>query len=135
MNTLKLKALLPTESQEAESLWQWAQVKRHNGRPLADFLIMVPNGAYLGGDVRQRAITMAKLKRQGFKVGVSDYFLTLAFGEKHGLFVELKRRHLSVTSPEQTQFQLDMIAQGYQAVIARGWEEAKAQIESYLGEA
>lgn len=132
VNTLKLKALLPTESQEAESLWQWAQVARFRESRISDYLIMIPNGAYLGGNVQQRSITMAKLKRQGFKVGASDYLLAIPRGGKHGLFVELKRRSLSVTSPEQTAFQLLMIDMGYDARICKGWEWAKAAIEEYL---
>lgn len=135
MNTLKLKALLPTESQEATSLIQWAHVRKHNGFRLSSLLLMIPNGVKLGGTVQQRCMTMARLKSQGFRVGISDYLLAIPIAPYAGLWVELKRRHLSVTSPEQTQFQLDMIAQGYQAVICRGWEEAKAQIDAYLGEA
>jgi hypothetical protein len=129
----KLKHLIPSEDSEAQCLIQWARVVRYEDRRLSDLLIMIPNGAYLGHDPKQRAITMARMKRCGFKSGASDYLLTIARGGYHGLFLELKRRSLSVTSTEQTEFQSLVQAMGYAAVIAKGWEEAKDAINEYLG--
>jgi hypothetical protein len=129
---LKLKATLPTEDQECQCLIEWARVKRYKGLPLSNYLIMVPNGAYLGGDLRQRQITMARMKRTGFKAGVFDYLLAIPRDGLGGLWIELKRRHLGVVSLEQSQFQMAMLHAGYEAVICKGWAEAKDAIEAYL---
>ena len=131
-NPLKLKALLPTEGDECACLMQWAAVRRILGHPLSDFLVMIPNKVKLTGDIRERAIIMASWKRTGFKAGASDYFLALPTRHHPGLWLEMKRTKLSVTSDEQISFQASMRAVGYACVIAKGWEEARAAIEEYL---
>ena len=65
---------------------------------------MVPNGAVLAGDARQRAIQMAKMKRMGFKNGVSDCFLAVPKGGFAGLWIEMKRRQLGVVREGQSIF-------------------------------
>jgi len=62
----KLKAPLPTEDDEATCLIQWARWQKWKGKRLSDLLVMIPNGAYLGGDVKQRAITMERRIRLHF---------------------------------------------------------------------
>lgn len=132
MTALKLKAPLPTEDDECRCLLQWAAVKRHNGLFLVDYLVMIPNRVKLVGDIRQRAITMASWKRNGFKAGASDYFLALPTLQHPGLWLEMKRTALSVTSEEQIAFQATMGAVGYACAICKGWEAAKDAIEEYL---
>lgn len=132
MTPFRLKHLIPTEDDECQSLLQWAAMKRHNGFRLSDYLVMIPNRVKLVGDLRQRAITMAIWKRCGFKVGAADYFLALPTAKHPGLWVEVKRTEMSITSVEQKDFQAKMIAAGYAAVIVMGWEEAKEAIEGYL---
>jgi hypothetical protein len=133
----KLKHLIPSEDSEAQCLIQWARVMRYEDRRLSDLLIMIPNGAYLGSDPKQRAITMARMKRTGFRPGVFDYLLAIprVRGNRAvaGLWIELKRRHLGVVSEEQNTFRLDMEALGWATAICKGWEEAKAAITEYLG--
>jgi len=129
---LKLKVLIPTEDDEAQCLMQWALTQRWQHFHLSRLLIMIPNGAYLGGDSRQRAITMCKLKRTGFRNGVFDYLLPIPRPPYPGLFLELKRRRGWVVSEEQVAFKLDMDALGWATVICKGWEEAKAAITHYL---
>lgn len=111
---------------------QWARTQRYLTWRLSDLLLMIPNGAYLGSDPKQRAITMARMKRTGFRGGIFDYLLPVPRGTSPGLWVELKRRQKSQVSDEQRAFQLDMDRLGWRCVIARGWEEAKVAIESYL---
>ena len=130
---LKLKQVVPTEDDEAQWLMQWAHTQRWQHLSLARVLIMIPNGAYLGGDARQRAITMCKLKRTGFRPGVFDYILPIPQGVFPGLFLELKRRRGWVVSDEQVSFKVDMESLGWCCVIAKGWEEAKNAINVYLG--
>lgn len=134
MKAFSLKELLPTEADEAACLMQWARTQRHSsGMNLATLLIMIPNGAYLGGDARQRSITMASLKKQGFRNGVADFFLAAPIGDRAGLWIELKRQKLGVVSDEQEDFQILMIQMGYAAVIVKGWEAAVKEINQYLG--
>lgn len=130
---LKLKQRVPTESDEQQWLFQWANTQKHGGLRLSDLLIMIPNGAVLAGDARMRAMQMAKMKRIGFKVGVSDLFLAVPTPHYAGLWLEMKRTELSVTSTEQLDFQAKMRAVGYATAIAKGWIEAKEAIEAYLG--
>jgi hypothetical protein len=113
---------------------------------ISRYLIHIPNGAYFGADRKTAAIVMAKLKKQGLRPSVSDYFLALpALQDKdapggdwyHGLWLELKRVNAvpSDTMVEQAEFQADMRRQGYQAVVARGWGNAMHEIIKYLGQA
>lgn len=132
MKALKLKPDLPTEDYEAQCLIQWARVTRYKQWALSDLLLMIPNGAYLGGDPRQRAITMGRMKRMGFRSGIFDYLLPVPRGAFPGLWLELKRRQLGVVSNEQGFFKLDMEVLGWKTAIARGWEEARVVITEYL---
>ena len=52
-------------------------------------LLLVPNGAYLGNDLQQRHITMARMKRQGFRNGVFDYILPVPRAPYPGLWIGL----------------------------------------------
>lgn len=133
MKSFALKAPLPTEDDECQNLIRWAKWQKWRGKRLSDLLLLIPNGAYLGVDPKQRAITMAKLKRTGLRPGVFDYLLAIPRGSAHGLFLELKRRQLGVVSLEQSQFQMDMIDMGYATAIAKGWEQAVIEINQYLG--
>jgi len=128
----KLKAPLPTEDDECANLIQWASLVRHKGLRLSDYLVMIPNRVKLIGDARARAITMNSWKRAGFKVGASDYILALPTFRYAGLWLEMKRIELSVTSEEQKEFQAKMIAVGYAAAICKGFDESKVAIENYL---
>ena len=128
----RLKHLIPSEDSEAQCLIQWARVQRYQQWRLSDLLLMIPNGAYLGGDVRQRAITMAKMKRTGFRSGVFDYLLPVPRPPYPGLWIELKRRQLGIVSDSQGLFKLDMEVLGWKTAIAKGWEEAKDAINLYL---
>lgn len=132
MTSLTLKAPLPTEGDECVCLLQWARVKHYQRWCLADLLIMIPNGTKLFGTPKERAMQMARMKRLGFKPGAADYLLPIAAQGKHGLFIEVKRRQLSVVSDEQHAFAQTMIELGYAAVIVKGWEAARLAIEEYL---
>nr|WP_294525785.1 hypothetical protein [uncultured Rhodopila sp.] len=128
----KLLAFNPLEEVEAARLVEWSKLARWHGYALRDLLIMVPNGAYLGSDARTRAITMAKLKRAGFRNGVYDYLLAVPSPNHPGLWVELKRRKGAQRSPEQVQFGKLMESLGWLCAVAKGWEEASAAIVGYL---
>lgn len=132
MTPFKLKHLIPSEDSEAQCLIQWARVQRYQKWRLSDLLLLIPNGAYLGNEPKQRAITMGRLKRTGFRNGVFDYLLPVPKAPYPGLWLELKRRQIGIVSDDQGLFKLDMEVLGWKCVIARGWEEAKEAISGYL---
>jgi len=128
---------VPLEEAEAVAFYTWCTVTRWNGIPLSQVLVMIPNGQKLGGTERQRNFAMVRLKRQGFQVGVSDYFLPIPIGQvgnggAAGLWIELKRLKGGRTSDEQAVWLLRMAHLGYAARIARGWEEAREIVGRYL---
>lgn len=135
MKALKLKAPVPTEGDECVALMQWASVTRYKQWRLSNLLIMIPNGAVLAGDVRQRAIQMQRMKRLGFRSGVFDYILPIPVASYPGLFLELKRRDGGVVSGPQALFKFDMEELGWRCAICEGFEAAKSEIEHYLGDA
>jgi len=81
-------------------------------------IFAIPNGGFRAG------LAGAKLKKEGVLKGVSDLFIP-----ELKLFIEMKRVKGSYASKEQKQFIKDMIALGYKAEIAKGFEAAKKIIE------
>lgn len=73
------------------------------------------------------------MKREGVLAGVSDIMLPVARNGWHGLYIELKVKG-NTTSPSQKWFIAETTKQGYLAMVAFGWVEAKGIIEGYLGE-
>lgn len=113
-----------------------AHVTKWEGHRLSDLIIMIPNGAYLGADARQRAITMDKLKRSGLKPGVFDYLLPVPSKtlQSPGLWLEMKRTQGGVTSPEQVKFMGRMTQLGWMAAVCNGYENAWRAIMTYLSQ-
>lgn len=133
----------PTEEEECAWLFQWAQLTHWHGEPIADVLVHVPNGAYLGADPKTRGITMGKLKAMGLQPGVFDYLIPVlslapqkAFYTKPcpGLWLEMKRTKGGTVSDEQKSFRARMEALGWRCEIAKGWIEASKLIAAYLQE-
>lgn len=129
-------AKVPTEEEECTWLFTWSKLTRWNGEPIANVLVHVPNGAYLGADPKTRSITMGKLKAMGLQPGVFDYLVPVPIMKGHticpGLWLEMKRTKGGTVSTEQEQFRDRMQALGWDCVIAKGWIEASRIIESYL---
>lgn len=116
---------VPTESNEQQTLFEWAN--RHQGRwPELKMLYHIPNE----GKRSQR--TGARLKAEGLKSGVPDICLPVARGGHHGLYIELKRRKNSKVTKEQLEWIADLVAQGYVAAVCRGCDEAISLITRYL---
>lgn len=117
--------ILPTEEQEQEALFDWADRMLHK-YPTLGWMHSIPNGG------KRSKATAARLKATGVKKGVSDVFLPCAVGGYHGLYVEMKRRRNAVISREQRAFAGDMSRQGYLVKFCYGWEDARVEIEAYL---
>lgn len=115
----------PTEHVEQVALMKRAAASKAAHPELA-LLFAVPNGGH-----RSKA-TAGRLKAEGVKAGVPDLCLPVPRGGSHGLFVELKRRKGSTTSPEQREWLSRLAGQGYATVVAKGWDEAAESITRYL---
>lgn len=124
-----------TEHQEAVALMKW--VKLSMGKyPDLKHLFHIPNGG------NRNIVTARKLKAEGVKRGVSDYFLPVIKWEPvlrgrepcplwFGLWLELKPQG-GYPVPEQHEFMNDMRDQDYAAYWCMGWEEAKQILIDYL---
>lgn len=125
----KPRAPVPTESEEQQAVIEWASWQPWiRGR-----LIAVPNGSHLAGDARQRAIQMARLKREGLREGVSDLFLAIPAGRYAGLWLEMKRADpgLSKVSDAQTDWLALMEESGYSVAVCHGAAVAIRAIQDY----
>ena len=121
----KRNETVPTESQEQQQLFSWAawQAGKY---PELKLLYHTPNGGSRG------KAEAGRFKVEGVKAGVPDICLPVARGNYHGLYIELKRLKGSKITPEQTAWIADLEAQGYRAVICKGWETASKEILRYL---
>lgn len=96
--------------------------KRH---PDLAMLYAVPNGS-----ARHKAVA-GKLRAEGVRSGVPDLCLPVARGGCHGLYIELKTATGRVQA-SQRDWMARLEAQGYRAVVCRGWREAWAELTDYL---
>jgi hypothetical protein len=114
------------ESMEARALMQW--VSAVHIEALRKWLFHIPNGG------SRNIIEATKLKAEGVKKGVSDYFLPFPMHRRHGLWIELKKndkKTARITLEQQTWID-DMHMLGYAVTVAYGWSEAREEILSYL---
>lgn len=115
----------PYESAEQAALFKWAHMARGK-YPELRMLFHIPNGG--SRDPREAH----NLKLQGVQPGVPDLFLPVPRGGYHGLFVELKRSKGGTVSEDQKVWIDRLNHLGFRAVVCRGWDAARAEIELYL---
>lgn len=98
---------------------------------LGKLLFSVPNGAYLSGNARQRAMQWARLEKEGALAGVADLFLAVPSGELCGLWVEMK-----TPKGRQTKAQKDfgeaVTEKGYGYAVPRTIKEFQELIKNYF---
>ena len=123
----KDKRLLPTEGEEQARLFSWCRMHEREW-PELGLLFHIPNGGS-----RNKA-EAGRFKAEGVKAGVPDLMLPVARGGFHGLFIEMKRLDGGRVRPEQKAWMEKLQAQGYEAVVCRGWEGASEALLRYLGE-
>lgn len=85
-----------------------------------------PNGA------RRSMQQGAKLKRMGMSAGFPDVEIPYPRGKYHGLYIELKRESGGVISPAQREWLNHLRAEGYAAMVAKGYAEAVDITERYF---
>jgi hypothetical protein len=112
------------EAQKAVCLW-WKCQHKALGVRAENLLYAVPNGQ------KRTARQGAWLKAEGLRAGCPDLILDVPRGPYHGMRIEMKSA-AGTAGPLQKQWQLDLIAQGYHAVICKGWEAATRAISDYL---
>ena len=116
---------VPTESVEQQCLFRWASYAVGRLPELA-LMFHIPNG---GTRAKSEA---GRFKAEGVKAGVPDIFLPAPRGGYAGLFIEMKRRKNGRVSIDQATWLKALEKQGYKAIVAHGWEEARDEIEGYL---
>jgi hypothetical protein len=113
-----------TESAEQAKLIEWANLSKGK-YPELSLLHHIPNGGH------RNISTAARLKAEGVRAGVPDLCLPVARGGYYGLYIELKAKGGRVQGNQREWLQ-QLAQQGYKAVVAFGFEEARAVIEDYL---
>jgi hypothetical protein len=103
----------------------WSVAHRSLGVPHRELLMAFP----LQG--KRTLPEGGRLKQEGMRKGTPDMLLAVPRGHYGGLWIELKTLTGRLTSEQHTMLCL-LIGAGYHAVVARGWDQARAEIESYL---
>ena len=114
-----------SESSEQQALIQWAEISSKK-IPELSLLYAIPNGG------KRNIATAVRLKKEGVKAGVPDLCLPVARKGFHGLYIEMKVDRNKPTG-NQMEWMKRLSEQGYAFKVCWGWEEAKKEIEKYLG--
>lgn len=115
----------PTEAQEQKALFEWAEWAKRRHPELA-LMYHIPNEA-------RRSYALGKeMKAQGLRSGVPDICLPVPRGGYGALYIEMKRRKDSRLSDNQRGWINGLNRAGNRAVVCKGWEQAKQEIETYL---
>ena len=115
----------PLEKDEQILLFEWAEyaVGKH---PELALMYHVPNGGH------RNAAEAHYLRLQGVRAGVPDICLPVPRGGYGALYIELKRLKGGRVSEEQRAWIDALNRAGNYAVVCKGFDEAKTQIENYL---
>jgi VRR-NUC domain. len=116
---------IPTEHEEQVKVFEWAELVKGK-YPEISLMFAVPNGS------NKSVASAMKFKREGLKSGVPDICLPVARCNKHGLYIEMKRKKGGVVSKEQDWWLTQLRIQGYETVVCYGGNEAIDIIERYL---
>lgn len=113
----------PTEHLEQVTLIAWYRRTYKN-----ELLVAIPNGG------KRHIKTAMAMKQEGVSKGFPDLFLPVPNNQFHGLFIEMKRQKGGTLSKEQKAWIEYLNSVGYQAVVCKGFLEAKESIECYLSD-
>jgi hypothetical protein len=116
---MAISKLIPLEEVEQIKLSAW--LTKNNIRHTAS-----ANGA-------KRSMQSAmKLKRMGLSPGFPDIEIPIPSGDYHGCYIEMKRTQGGKLSSQQSEWLEFLTGQGYYAVCAKGFDEAKEIVTHYL---
>lgn len=119
---MKLENMKKGETTEQITLFNWARNNEHV-LPCLALMYHVPNeGKRTNGNI---------LKAAGLKSGVPDVCLPVPNREYHGLYIEMKYGNNKSTKQQKEYMEL-LRKQHYKTAVCHGFEEAKAEIISYL---
>lgn len=113
----------PSEHLEQVTLISWYRRTYKN-----ELLVAIPNGG------KRHIKTAMAMKHEGASKGFPDLFLPIPNSQFHGLFIEMKRQKGGTLSKEQSAWIEYLNRVGYQAVVCKGFLEAKEVIECYLSD-
>lgn len=115
----------PTEAEEQRALFRWAALAS-GAHPELRKLFHIPN------EGRRSVVTGRRMKEEGMKSGVPDICLPVARGGYHALYIELKRVKGGRVTDAQRRWLYDLNVEGNRAVVCKGWNAAREEIENYL---
>ena len=118
----------PLEAWEQEQTFRWIRANQIR-YPKLQLAYSTLNGVRLPAKLR------ADMKRQGNRKGVLDIVIPAwSYDRRYcGLYVEMKRRKGGKVSEEQKEYIRMLLAEGYQALVAKGWNQAVDHIKKHLG--
>ncbi len=119
-----------SEEAHQKALFCWAALNFET-YPELRYMFHVPNGGF------RNKSEAATLRAMGVKKGVPDIWLPIKRGQYSGLVTELKKpgkdgKAGGRTEPQQKEWIAFLKTQGYGAMVAIGWEQAREGIISYL---
>jgi hypothetical protein len=119
---------VPSEKAEQAFLVKWLQVKKIPYVAIMnEFIARDKTGQPLWG-------LLARYKSLGYlQPGVSDLFIPVPVGVRHGLWIELKKIKGGTVLLEQKQWLDARWADGYETFICKGADDAIKVIAEYLG--
>lgn len=121
------KIPIPTESEEQQALFRWAEWA--SGQyPELKLLYHIPN------EGKRSKGTGGRMRAEGLKKGVPDLCLPVPRGKYHGLYIEMKRVEGGKLSDDQKEWIFNLSRQGYCAERCDGWQKAAELIVAYLNQ-
>lgn len=120
-----------SEHQEQANFFTEARFRfQHREDFISKLLFSVPNGMWLGGE--NKFALMNKFKAEGLLPGVADILYLQPRGDYAYLAIEMKARHKSEVSDEQTEFLEAVNGAGGIGEICFGCDEAIRIFELYM---
>lgn len=120
---LSRRTIVPSSSKQYPSEhWEQAEYVSWFRKTFPDVLIFaIPNGG------KRSKAQAAKLKLEGVVAGVHDLFVP-----EWRLWIEMKRQKGGSLSKKQRDFGEEMERVGYDWIVCKGFEDAKAQTEAFV---
>lgn len=97
-------------------------------------MIAIPNAQKFLGKAKNIYSMINSMKAEGFVPGTSDLFIAAPIGDYAGMWLELKDKNKSYKHVEENQriFLQDMLASGYYATWAAGFENGQREVDNYM---